>query len=155
MRKVMLFLAVIGLSGALWAADPIVGTWKLNLEKSKPAPGQQATLKEMTVTTIELGTDLETTFNIVGADGTAFSMKFVSPQQGGLVKSEQPAAEGSFVVITLIKPGEMIGTSIQNGKQVEYSHTVVSKDGKTMNRTLKTMDDQGKLVESLMVFDRQ
>lgn len=151
----ILFLAVIGVSASLWAADPVVGTWKLNLEKSKPAPGQQATLKEMTVTTIELGTDLETVFKGVGADGTAFSMKFISPQQGGLVKSEQPSAEGNLVVITVIKPGEMYGTSIQDGKQVEYSHTVVSKDGNTMNRTLKTMNDQGKLVESLMVFDRQ
>ena len=155
MRRVMLFLAVIGLAGSLWAADPIVGKWKLNLEKSKPAPGQQDTVKGMTVTTIEAGPDLETTFEGTAADGTAFSMKFISPKQGGLVKAEQPQTEGNFVVITLIKPGEMYGTSIQAGKQVEFSHTVVSKDGKTMSRTLKTMNDQGKLIESSMVFDRQ
>jgi len=35
MRKTMLFLAVLGLAGSLWAADPFVGTWKLNLAKSK------------------------------------------------------------------------------------------------------------------------
>ena len=35
MRKAMLLLAVFGLMGTLWAADPSLGTWKLNLAKSK------------------------------------------------------------------------------------------------------------------------
>jgi hypothetical protein len=35
MRKAMLLLAVFGLAGSLWAADPIIGTWKLNIAKSK------------------------------------------------------------------------------------------------------------------------
>jgi hypothetical protein len=31
MRKAMLLLAVLGFVGLLWAADPFVGTWKLNI----------------------------------------------------------------------------------------------------------------------------
>jgi hypothetical protein len=29
MRKAMLLLVVLGLAGSLWAADPLIGTWKL------------------------------------------------------------------------------------------------------------------------------
>ena len=35
MRRTMLLLGIFGLAGSLWAADPIIGTWKLNIEKSK------------------------------------------------------------------------------------------------------------------------
>jgi hypothetical protein len=30
MRKAMLFLAVLGLAGPLWAGEPWVGTWKVS-----------------------------------------------------------------------------------------------------------------------------
>ncbi len=155
MRKLLLLVAVLGLVGTLWAADPYEGTWKLNLEKSKPAPGQQMNIKELAVIGRSIGTDLETTFKGIGADGKPFSMKFISPQQGGILQTGQPSTEGNLIVITVIGPLEMYGTSIEKGKQVEVTHTIVSKDGKTMNRTVKTMNAQGKLVESLQVFEKQ
>lgn len=155
MRKALLFLIVMGFAGSLLAADPIVGTWKLNINKSKPAPGQPVGVKDLTVITREVGSDLETVFQGTAANGSAFSIKFICPQQGGLMKSEQPATEGSLIVITVVKPGEMYGTSLQNGKQVELTHSLVSADGKTLNRSSKAIDSQGKTTESLMVFDRQ
>jgi len=155
MRKILLTLAVFGLAGSLWAADPIAGTWKLNLAKSKSAPGQQAAVKEMTVTSKEVGADIETTFAGIGSDGKPFSMKFTNPKQGGLVKTGQPATEGNMVVITVVKPGDMYGTSIQKGVQVEVTHVVVSKDGKTMTRTAQRVDEKGAATESLMFFEKQ
>ena len=35
MGRALLLLAVVGLAGSLLAADPIIGTWKLNISKSK------------------------------------------------------------------------------------------------------------------------
>ena len=35
MRKAPLLFAVLGLAGSPWAADPFVGTWMLNVAKSK------------------------------------------------------------------------------------------------------------------------
>jgi hypothetical protein len=155
MRKAMLFLTVFGLVGSLWAADPMVGTWKLNLAKSKFAPGQQANVKEMTVVVREIGSDLETAFSGNGADGSPISYKFTMPKQGGVLGSGQAPAEGTFVVITVIKPGDMYGTSLENGKQVQVTHTFVSEDGKTMNRMLKSMDDKGQSIEVMEVWDKQ
>ena len=159
MRKAMLLLAFFGLAGSLWAAHPFVGTWKLNVAKSKPAPGQQASVGDLSVVCKEIGADLETVFKGTGADGKPFEYRFTVPQQGGVLGSAQaPAqspAEASFVVITVIDPSDMYGTSIQKGKQVEVTHTFVSKDGKTMTRTSKGTDAQGKPTESLQVFEKQ
>jgi hypothetical protein len=56
MRKVVFLLAFIGLASSLWGADPIIGTWKLNLGKSR-IPQTAKAPKEMTDIYQELGTD--------------------------------------------------------------------------------------------------
>ena len=38
MKRAVLFLVVFAMVGSLWAADPIIGTWKLNVEESKFSP---------------------------------------------------------------------------------------------------------------------
>jgi hypothetical protein len=155
MRRAMLLLAVLGLVSTLWAADPLVGTWKLSIAKSKFAPGQEAAIKELTIVNREVGADLETTFEGIGANGSPFSIKFTCPLQGGLLKSAQASTEGTFVVITVIEPGNMYGTSVQNGKQVEVTHTFVSKDRKTATRTSKAVDAQGKITETVLVLEKK
>ena len=48
MRKVILFLVILSFPTILWAADPIIGTWKLNVEKSKGTEGMDSPAKEIT-----------------------------------------------------------------------------------------------------------
>lgn len=40
MRKAMMLLAVLALISSLWAADPMIGRWKLNISKSRLPPIQ-------------------------------------------------------------------------------------------------------------------
>jgi len=83
MRKALLLLAVLGLVGTLWGADPAVGTWKFNMTKSKPAPTTEAPVKEATVVIRETGTDqLEIAFTGKRTDGSAISAKYMRPKQG-------------------------------------------------------------------------
>jgi hypothetical protein len=58
-------------------------------------------------------------------------------------------------VATVIGPGELYETVLQNGKQVEFYHVVVSKDGKTLTVTDKGSDAKGKPFENISVFDKQ
>ena len=46
MRRAFLVFAVLGLAGSLWAADPIIGTWKLNIGKSKSSQLAASSIKE-------------------------------------------------------------------------------------------------------------
>lgn len=157
MRKAMLLLAVIGLAGLLWAADPIVGTWKLNVAKSRFASALGAAPKQQTNTVRELAAD-QIEITVIGSrtDGSPISEKCTAPKQGGILKCQQPPpAEGESNILTVINPGDWLFTVLQNGKQVATVHVVVSKDGKTANETTKGMDAKGKPFESISVFDRQ
>ena len=156
MRKLMLLIAVVGLAGSLWGVEPWVGTWKLNIAKSKFPPSAEAAPREGTIVVRELGADeFELALTRTQTDGSHSSQRLTWPQKGGALKSQTAPSEGRSSVVTMIEPGEWYTTALQNGKQVQLIHSVVSKDGKTMRLTVKGTDAQGKPSEQLAVFDKQ
>jgi hypothetical protein len=77
MRTTLLvcLLAFLALTGTLQAADPFVGTWKLNVAKSKPAPAQPGmSVKEQTIVIQETGERYETTVKGTLENGAAMSV---------------------------------------------------------------------------------
>ena len=157
MRKAMFLLAFFGLAGSLWAADPIIGTWNLNLAKSSPSTDDQDP-KERTEVYREVDDDLiELVLGNTLMDGSSTSSKWTWPKQGGFVNRHlpEPLPEGRAYVVTLVEPGHWYVTIVRNGKQVGLYHKTISTDGKTMGQTFKGLDDQGKPFEVVMVFDKQ
>ena len=154
MRKAFLLLAVLGLTSLLWAADPIIGTWKLNLEKSK-LPSNDTPPKEMTETYRELsGDQIELTWKNIGRDGSSDLTVMTYPVQGGAAKI-QKGDDPNFFVQTRLEQDEWLVTYLRDGKQVLTRHKKISKDGKTLRQTLRGIDDEGKPFEVLLVFDKQ
>ncbi len=159
MRKAMLLLAVFGLAASLWAADPMLGTWKLNAAKSSFSPAFLAQVKEVapkeTLLVIkDLSTDeVEITETGTRTDGSAISQKFRQPKQGGTATSGLP--EGIIFVHTIVSPNNRVGTILQNGKQVQLIQWVISKDGKTMTSTRSVKDSQGKSLSLTAIYDKQ
>jgi hypothetical protein len=152
MRKLMLLLAVFGLVGLAWAADPIMGTWKTNVSKTKLAPVGDWT-KEATLTFREVGDQF--TYETKGTliNGSSFSNKGNRPLVGGIC--QPPNADGTVSYVTVIGPGDAYVTTLRNGKQVDWDHYVVSKDGKTLTIATKGTDANGKPAEALYVLDKQ
>ena len=96
MRKFILLLAVFGLAGSLWAADPIIGTWKLNIEKSKFPPNDTPP-KEQTETYRELnGDQIELTWKNIDRDGSSSLTVMTYPIQGGAAKNQKGDTSTSF-----------------------------------------------------------
>ena len=155
MRKAMLLLAVFGLAGSLYAADPSVGTWKLNIAKSKYAPSTEAAVKEITVVIREIGDQWEISYTGKRVDGSSISFKGTRPQQGGIGKNQPPAEKGEVYVDTVVESGNWFLTVLQNGKQVSVTQCLISKDGKTMRQITKGTDAKGKSYQDVEVFDRQ
>lgn len=152
MRKAIILLAVLGLAGSLFAADPIIGTWRLNVAKSQFGPDGKAYMKEQTNVVRELNADqVEVVVTGIGTNGSSYSFKSIFPKQGGAIVG----AEALSAVLAVIGPGNWCFTALQNGKQVRINHVVVSKDGKSAQETLKSMDATGKITESLLVYDKQ
>jgi hypothetical protein len=155
MRKAMLCMAVIGLASLLWAADPSVGTWKINAAKSKLSPTSLGP-KEGTLVIRELGADeFELTLSGVQSNGSKVSEKMTWSQKGGVLKSSTAAAAGESNIVTMIAPGEWYTTYMKDGKQTSFLHSSISKDGKTMTVRVKGTDEQGKPVEEFMICERQ
>jgi hypothetical protein len=151
----MLLLAVLGFVGLLWAKDPSVGTWKLNIAKSKFAPSTEAAIKEEMAIIREAGDQWEITFTGKRVDGSSISSKATRPRQGGVVKFLTGGSEGEQSFDTVVEPGNWYHTSLQNGKQVEVIHGIVSKEGKTMQQITKGTDAKGKPYEGIEVYDKQ
>jgi hypothetical protein len=157
MRKAMLLLAILGLAGSLWAADPIIGTWKLNIAKSKFPANQPNKPKEGVEVYREVeGNQIELTYTQTGTDGSSGGVsKYRWHAQGGITKCLQDCTEGMSYIETLVEPGNWYATGLQNGQQIFAGHKIVSKDGKTMIQTWKSMDAQGEAIVEVEVFDRQ
>ena len=129
MRKLMLLVAVLGFSNLLWAAEPIVGTWKVNASKSKLAP-VGGWVKETRMTFREFGDQLLVEINGTMINGTPYSSKGNRPLVGGIVKSEPPSAEGTVDYVTVIGPGDAYVTTLQNGKQTVWTIMLSAKMGR-------------------------
>src|SRR5580658_6290594 len=70
------------LASSLLAADPFVGTWKLNVAKSK-FEGPMKPRKELAIVIQEQGDQGSDTVRGVAADGTLISEKGTFPETGG------------------------------------------------------------------------
>jgi len=155
-RLTILFSVTLPL---LAAADPFVGTWKLNPSRSNFAPGAPRFI--LGAIQIEsAGNGLKSTAS--GADGKGIVSDFTfSCQLDGtpckVTPATMPLRSASAVdTITLkrIDPTFMMATGTRNGKLVYSDRRVVSADGKTMTVIRDGTTPEGKKYESTIVLDR-
>lgn len=156
MRKALLVLAFCGFAASLWAADPSVGTWKLNVAKSKFSANEPAP-KEETMVVTEAGNQLIVTQKGIRVDGSAISNKYAHSLKGGIVKGEDQSTPGKGItyVITVIAPGNRYFAIVSNNEQAQLHHVLVSKDGKTTTLTSSGTDEKGNPIAAVLVFDKQ
>jgi hypothetical protein len=142
--------------------DPIIGTWKLNVAKSKFSPVLLKALnetvpEEKTEIYQESGDQIVLTAAATMKGREPISAKYAWPRQGGIAKKHEdvPSMAGITVIETLIAPGEWYATFLKDGRQFIVIHKVISNDGKTMRFHYKGTDAQGKPFEQIDVYDRQ
>ena len=159
MRKAMLVLAVFGLVGSLWAADtsPTMGTWKLNLAKSKILGSNAANLNETITVFREIDADtVEGVSTDTLKDGKTNTTKWTVPKNGGFQTYQQGGpAKGTSILSVVIDPSTMYNVYLRDGKQVFLMHVIFSKDFKTFTITAKGTDAQGKPFEYLGLYEKQ
>jgi hypothetical protein len=151
-KRLLVFAAVVVMaamapSPLLAQSNPFLGTWKLNLTKTKIISG--APPKEQTVTIQMVGDQDQMTGT--AADGSPF--KYEVPDKGGTGK----VLTGPFDAVSAKRINDnTVETSYMNGgKERVHIHSVVSKDGKTMTNTTKGTDEQGKPFSRVAVWEKQ
>jgi hypothetical protein len=148
-------ILMLALASATMAADPIIGTWKLNLGKSKFSTPGSAPKKLIEVYREIEDNQIERTATMILADGSSDSMKLTWPRQGGTVRVLRGDSPEVSYVQVLIEPGNWYVTTLHDGIQVGIRHKTFSKNGKIMIQTHKGINRQGKPFEDVEVYDRQ
>ena len=127
------FVVVLTAVGA-FAADNTLGTWKLNMEKSKFSPS--APVKNLNAMREATDGGLKSTVTGEQADGTPVNASYTAKYDG----KEYPVTGSPYDTIAIKQVNANTLTVVQTKKDGKYSvtgRTVVSKDGKTMTSNLK------------------
>src|SRR5262249_13156259 len=132
--------------------DTIIGTWKLNLAKSKFSPGPPP--KSQTLTYEAVGQGIKITVKITDAEGKPIDIHTTANYDG----KDYPVAGDPNVDMFACKRIDahtVEFTRKKVGKVVVTGTTVVSKDGKTMTLTAKGANAKGEKTISTLVFEKQ
>jgi hypothetical protein len=132
--------------------DPFLGTWQLNLAKSKYSPRPPP--KSETVNVQAEGQGLKATVTGVNADGNPFKYAY-RPVFDGLSHPMENDPNQDAYAATRVDAYIQIFSDNKAGKLVGTTTLVVSPDGKTLTATAIILDANGKLINNITVFDKQ
>jgi opacity protein-like surface antigen len=134
------------------AADNWIGTWNLNVAKSKFKPGPP--LKSQTLKFETAAEGIKLTSDGVDADGTATHGEYTAKFDGTDTPwSGNPNADTASP--KRIDADHYRNTWKKGGKVTVTADVMVSKDGKTLTVTQTGKDAKGRAMNTVEVFDRQ
>jgi hypothetical protein len=152
LTKALIALAITSL--AAFGADNTVGTWKLDVAKSKYTPAPMP-IKSLTITREASDGGVKQTTNGERADGTAISASYTAKYDG---KDVQVAGNSQYDTIAIKQVNANTLTDERKkagGPYKANGRTVVSNGGKTMTTTTKGTNADGKEFTQVLVFDKQ
>ena len=130
------------------SSDPLVGSWKLNVAKSKG-------VKSGTTKFEAAGAGVKATVDMVRADGTAYHWTFTANYDGKDNPVTGNSPYGDTVAFTRVDAKTTRITGKQGGKVTTTQTIVVSDDGKTRTTTTKGTDAKGQPIDTISFYERQ
>ena len=134
------------------ASNPRIGTWKLNVEKSKYSPGPAPQSETMKIEAS--GEGEKATTEGVNAAGTATRTQYTA-QYDGKDYPMTGSQNADTVSLKRIDARTMERTDKKGEKVVATSTRVISEDGKTMTVTTKGTNAQGQASNNVTVWEKQ
>lgn len=153
MRFAKSVFALLAACTVLVAADPVIGTWKLNTAKSKYSPGPPP--KSGTVTYEAANGGIKRSGEMVNADGQTVSFTYTANYDGKdyPITGNNPNADA--ISLKRINDYTTEASLKKGGKTTGTARRVVSKDGKTLTITLTGNTPDGKRMRNILVYDKQ
>jgi hypothetical protein len=135
-------------------SNPLVGTWKLNLEKSKYEPGSAP--KSLTRTIVPAGDGVTYTFSGVAADGKPISYGFTVAFDGKDSPITGSIPNGADTIAgKRTDPNHYVATLKKGGKVIGESRVAVSADGKVTTVVITGTTAAGTKIHEVQVYDKQ
>jgi hypothetical protein len=138
-----------GIPAFAQAADPAIGTWKLDVVKSKYRPGPPP--QSLTMRFEAAGKRVRVTTDEVGADGKAIHGEYTADYDG----KDYPltgSALSDTVSLARLDTKTIRRTDKKGGKVVLTSTRTISADGKALTVFVKGIDAKGQPVKNLLIF---
>lgn len=158
-RRTVLALALLsaafttaGSQMGLTQSDLLIGTWKLNLEKSKFSPGPPP--KSQTLNFQRAGQDLQNTADTVDAQGQVIKVVFMHIYDG---KPHPTTGNPLFdaTTYTLVDDHHVKWVRSKAGQAVQTGSNEVSSDGKTFTVSTEGTGPNGQPISSVAVYEKQ
>ena len=130
-----------------------VGTWKLNLAKSKYKAGRAP--RRATHTIEPAGAGVKTIVDGVSADGTVRHYEFTAKYDGKDNPLVGNSANGDMISFTRINATTTQAVTKHGGQVAVTMILVVSSDAKTLTITSTGTNVFGQAVKNVSVYDRQ
>jgi hypothetical protein len=147
---VVVVAMVVVLGGTAFAQA--VGTWKLNVAKSKYNAGTPA--KSTTIKYEAAGAGIKCTVDSVAANGTVSHYTYTANYDG----KDNPVVgnpNADTMSRTRVNATTTTGVSKKGGKVTNNQTFVLSSDGKTLTITSKGTTAAGATVDTVGVYDKQ
>ena len=154
MSIALLSLVACGFPEASFAQNsPLIGTWKLNLEKSKFPPG--AAPRSQTATFEQDGQNIKNTNQTVDAQGNATTGVFLHIYDGQPHPTTgNPLYDASAYL--RLDGNTIVFSRFKGGKLVQVGTIAISQDGKSRtNTTSGILDANGLGGTTVSVYDKQ
>ena len=153
LTKALIALAITTV--AAFGADNTLGTWKLDVAKSKYTPAPMP-IKSLTVTREASDGGVKVTITGEQADGTAINATYTAKYDGTPVSVTGQGAPYDTIAIKQVNANTVTDERKKTGGPYKATgRTVVSNGGKTMTNTVKGTNDQGKAFTQTFVFEKQ
>ena len=151
-RALRVVSAILGTAAVVWAADPLVGTWKLNLAKSKFSPGPAP--KDETRVYESQGEGIKVTVITLAADGHSTTVHIAANYDG---KDYPVTGSSVYDAIALKRINQQIaeGILMHGSNPVATSRREISVDGRTLTIIYKTAGNQDRPIDNRAVYDKQ
>ena len=167
-----LILALFGISLAPQDADPIVGTWVLNVAKStfSPGPAPQSETRtyvlegqETKVTSgrgnerrtyVSVRQEIKATSKVVDGDGTLTTREWTIAYDG----KDRPMTgdpDADMLSLKRIDAWTTEFTQKRAGRVVIAGTRAISKDGRVLTITTEGINAKGQTINNVSVFDKQ
>ena len=147
-------LAILAPAGSLspQTTDPLIGTWKLNVAKSKYNPGPLP--KTVTVTFEMVGPGVKVSIKGVDAQGNPIETQYTANYDG---KDYPVTGSPDYDTVSLkrIDARTVASTRKKGGKVVQTLALVLAKDGKLFTGTTKGANAKGQRINNVAVLEKQ
>ncbi|MGH9575908.1 MAG: hypothetical protein ACRD3R_00620 [Terriglobales bacterium] len=158
LRKLMGVFAVAAFAASMSSVSAqslnpgMVGSWKLNVEKSKYSPGPAP--KSNMVTFEPAGAGVKVTTKGVNADGSPSATEYTANYDGKEVPMKGSATIDT-VSLKRIDALTTVRTDKKGGKEVQTIRREIAKDGKTFTATIKGTNAKGEPVHNVLLLEKQ